>query len=68
MEQVLGRRQVVVKRLEQHASRVPGLSGATILGDGSVVFIIDASALPGLCPALELADLATVPSRAPRAA
>lgn len=64
VEQVLGRRQVVVKRLEQHAARVPGLSGATILGDGSVVFIIDASALPDLCPALELADLVTAPPRA----
>ena len=40
-----GQQQVVVKSLEANFGRVPGLSGATILGDGNVAFILD---VPGL--------------------
>jgi two-component system chemotaxis sensor kinase CheA len=36
---------VVVKNLETNYRRVPGISGATILGDGSVALIVDVSAL-----------------------
>jgi len=34
-----------VKSLETNYDRVPGLSGATILGDGSVAFILDTAAI-----------------------
>lgn len=37
--------QVVVKSLEANYAKVEGLSGATILGDGSVALIIDVGAL-----------------------
>lgn len=38
---LLGQQQVVVKSLEDNYESVPGLSGATILGDGSVALILD---------------------------
>ena len=40
--------QVVIKSLETNNRRVPGVSGATIMGDGRVALILDAGALSGL--------------------
>jgi len=45
VDQLLGQHQVVVKSLETHYERVRGISGATILGDGSVALIIDPATL-----------------------
>ncbi|HEY9104751.1 chemotaxis protein CheW [Chitinimonas sp.] len=45
VDELLGQQQVVVKNLESNYRRVPGMSGATILGDGRVALIIDVSAL-----------------------
>lgn len=45
VDHLLGQHQVVVKSLETHYQRVHGISGATILGDGSVALIIDAGTL-----------------------
>lgn len=45
VDRLLGSREIVVKTLGSQFSRVPGVSGATILGDGSVVIILDLSAL-----------------------
>ena len=36
---------VVIKSLEEHFVHIPGIAGATILGDGSVCFIIDVAAM-----------------------
>ena len=36
-----GQQQVVIKSLEQHYKRVPGVAGATIMGDGGVALILD---------------------------
>jgi two-component system chemotaxis sensor kinase CheA len=38
---LLGQTQAVVKSLESHYRRVPGIMGATILGDGHVALILD---------------------------
>ena len=38
---LFGQQQVVVKNLETNYRRVPGVSAATILGDGSVALILD---------------------------
>ncbi|VTU26951.1 Chemotaxis protein CheA [Variovorax sp. PBS-H4] len=46
VDELLGQHQVVVKNLETNYRKVPGISAATILGDGSVAFIIDVSAMP----------------------
>ena len=45
IDELVGQQQVVVKNLETNYRRVPGISGATILGDGSVALIVDVSAL-----------------------
>ena len=36
---------VVIKSLEEHFVHIPGIAGATILGDGSVCFILDVAAI-----------------------
>jgi chemosensory pili system protein ChpA (sensor histidine kinase/response regulator) len=41
VDSLLGSREVVVKTLGPQFAAVPGLSGATVLGDGSVVVILD---------------------------
>ncbi|MGP1665039.1 MAG: chemotaxis protein CheA, partial [Rhodanobacter sp.] len=41
VDQLLGQQQAVVKSLEAHYQRVQGISGATILSDGSVALIVD---------------------------
>ena len=45
VEATLGNREIVVKPLASQLSRLPAVSGATILGDGNVVLILD---VPGL--------------------
>jgi two-component system, chemotaxis family, sensor kinase CheA len=45
VDDLLGQQQVVIKSLEANYRRVEGVSGATILGDGSVALILD---VPGL--------------------
>jgi len=44
-EEILGRREVVVRALRDPLIRVPGITGATELGDGKPVLILDGSAL-----------------------
>ncbi|MGP2691451.1 chemotaxis protein CheW, partial [Serratia nevei] len=50
--------QVVVKNLESNYRKVPGISAATILGDGSVALIVDVSALQTLNREKRLTDAA----------
>jgi two-component system chemotaxis sensor kinase CheA len=45
IDDLLGQQQVVIKSLEANYRKVDGVSGATILGDGSVALILD---IPGL--------------------
>ncbi|MCW9032172.1 MAG: chemotaxis protein CheA, partial [Gammaproteobacteria bacterium] len=45
VDELKGQQQVVIKSLEVNYKRIEGISGATILGDGSVALIID---IPGL--------------------
>ena len=41
VDELLAQQQVVIKSLEQNYRRVEGVSGATILGDGTVALILD---------------------------
>lgn len=41
VDELLGQEEVVVKPLGRFVDRVPGISGATILGDGSIALILD---------------------------
>ncbi len=45
VDELSSQQQVVIKSLEQNYQRVEGVSGATILGDGTVSLILD---IPGL--------------------
>jgi two-component system chemotaxis sensor kinase CheA len=48
VDELLGQHQVVIKSLEANYRKVPGISGATIMGDGSVAFILDIAAITRL--------------------
>ena len=60
VDDLLAQQQVVIKSLETNFRRVDGLSGATILGDGTVALILDVAGVirvslgrfsrPGLTP------------------
>ena len=45
VDTLVGQHQVVIKSLESNYRRVQGVSGATIMGDGSVALILDAVGL-----------------------
>ncbi|MDQ6880660.1 MAG: chemotaxis protein CheW, partial [Pseudomonadota bacterium] len=45
VDELVGQQQVVVKSLETNFRKVPGLAGATVMGDGSVALILDVSHL-----------------------
>ncbi|WP_038173381.1 chemotaxis protein CheA [Vibrio pacinii] len=45
LDELLDQQQVVIKSLESNYSKVAGISGATILGDGSVSLILDIQGL-----------------------
>ena len=45
VDDLLDQQQVVIKSLETNYQQIPGISGATILGDGDVALILD---VPGL--------------------
>ncbi|MEN8721147.1 MAG: chemotaxis protein CheA [Oceanococcaceae bacterium] len=45
INELVGQQQVVVKNLETHYKPVPGIAGATILGDGRVSLIVDVGGL-----------------------
>ncbi|MDO9226768.1 MAG: chemotaxis protein CheW [Pseudomonadota bacterium] len=45
VDELLGQHQVVIKNLEENYRKVPGVSGATIMGDGRVALILDVTAV-----------------------
>jgi two-component system chemotaxis sensor kinase CheA len=45
VDRLLGQQQVVIKSLEANFRRVPGIAGATVLGNGRVALILDVNAL-----------------------
>jgi two-component system chemotaxis sensor kinase CheA len=48
VDALVGQHQVVIKSLEANYRRVPGISGATIMGDGHVALILDVPAIAGM--------------------
>ncbi|WP_217921560.1 chemotaxis protein CheA [Miltoncostaea oceani] len=53
VEGLVGKQDVVIKHLPDYLGDVPGVAGATILGDGSVALIVDVAAVAafaGLLP------------------
>ena len=64
VDALLGQHQVVIKSLETHYRKVPGISGATIMGDGRVALILDAAGLGRLASRQRRERATAVPSAA----
>lgn len=47
VDDLLGQQQVVIKSLETNFRQIEGISGATILGDGTIALIVDVPGLVG---------------------
>lgn len=62
VDRLMGSREIVVKTLGPQFSTVPGVSGATILGDGSVVVILDLAALIRSSLAIEHSRVTALPT------
>ena len=45
VDELLGQQQVVIKSLGEKLGHIPGVAGGSILGDGNVGLILDASGL-----------------------
>ncbi len=43
VDELVGQQQIVIKNLESNYRKVEGFSGATVMGDGAVAFILDVS-------------------------
>ena len=54
--QVTGQKEIVIKGLGSHLKAVPGVSGAAVMGDGSIVPVLD---IPDLIQTAEHAAVAT---------
>jgi chemosensory pili system protein ChpA (sensor histidine kinase/response regulator) len=61
VDKVLGGREIVVKPLGTHLKRVRGILGATMLGDGRVVPIINPADLAGSVPGADAASRPAAP-------
>jgi chemosensory pili system protein ChpA (sensor histidine kinase/response regulator) len=60
-DEMIGSREVVVKSVGPLVSGIPGIAGATILGDGSIVMILDVATL--VRRAQTVAPVAAAPKR-----
>ncbi len=45
VDDMIGKKEIVVKSLQQNYKQIPGLMGACLLGDGSIVMILDVATL-----------------------
>jgi chemosensory pili system protein ChpA (sensor histidine kinase/response regulator) len=62
-DEMLASREIVVKAVGPQLAGIRGISGATILGDGSIVLILDIVALVRTgAPVVELTDAAPTPA------
>jgi two-component system chemotaxis sensor kinase CheA len=48
IDEVVGNQQIVIKSLSEYLGKIEGISGCSILGDGTVSFIIDTGRLMAL--------------------
>jgi chemosensory pili system protein ChpA (sensor histidine kinase/response regulator) len=62
VDEVLGNREVVIKNLGPQLARVPGIAGATVLGTGEIVLILNPLALGRNAGSLTAAPAASQPA------
>jgi two-component system chemotaxis sensor kinase CheA len=62
VDELCGHQQVVIKSIEESYGSVPGIAGATILGNGRVAFILDGEKLSELAGNQERAPITHVRS------
>jgi len=55
VHRMIGQQEVVVRPIEDELLRVPGVSGATDLGDGRPTLVLDLAALAGVAMSREAA-------------
>ena len=69
VDEVLGNREVVIKNIGPQLARMPGIAGATVLGSGEIVLILDPVQLAGsgARPGHVANTSATAPAPAPAA-
>ncbi|MDP9066319.1 MAG: response regulator, partial [Pseudomonadota bacterium] len=63
MDELIGSREIVVKSLGPQISAIRGVAGATILGDGRIVIILDLGALVRSEWRVKASDMAVVDQR-----
>lgn len=51
LDAIAGQREVIVRHPGAQLAQVPGLAGATVLGDGGIALVIDPFRLPAIAPA-----------------
>lgn len=56
IENMIGKQEIVIKSLGSHLKHVKGVSGATILGDGSIIPILNVEELIGAGPLVGKAE------------
>ena len=47
VDELIGQQDIVIKSLGRFLSKIKGIAGATILGDGNVALILDVAGLHG---------------------
>jgi two-component system chemotaxis sensor kinase CheA len=68
LDELCGHQQVVVKSIEESYGSVPGIAGATILGNGRVAFILDVEKLSDIASSQNVhAGIARFASSEPKA-
>jgi two-component system chemotaxis sensor kinase CheA len=63
VDELLAQQQIVIKSLQNNFRRIEGISGATILGDGTVALIVDIGGLIKLSQVKKRDAPARLPSR-----
>ena len=61
VDEVLGNREVVIKNIGPQLARMPGIAGATVLGSGEIVLILDPVLLAGQAARLPHAEAQPAP-------